>query len=523
MTNYKKPTKLVPLNFYSPYQTFRENRRLISRDKISLHKKFYGESESQREGSVPLMNTCVRSFTWMYRSPARRVTSFHVEQSLGKDRNPKTRQLSKTSELPRQETIKQFLVRKPTISIHKMQELDLKSTNLTDTISKGSLIFTSAMIFKEKDFLMIPISDLKEFLFVPEGELIYNISLSMKNFSWTLGKGLYSNYSEVPYDYKSPFYLPNMQMSVFLVKAKAVYARQLGKIVTSLESKGLTMKLFRYLNGSTPDILMAWEGCEAKAVTQKISESFKADFFHFLPPDEECKYLEPEDLKLLDDYLIPSLTFHTQNQYYKFIYPKVTFSGTNESYPVPLGALKLMLENSFTGWAEAWAKRFEYRFPPRRAGQETSTLKASINLKDQPCVLTLNSYEITISNEELEASFAFKISDLEYIFKHLGPDLVPSLTSQAKLIRKEARNRILWDLSIEIRNQLPITKGEVPTSYSVKIDNKNFKCKFALPWAELYKPHTGESLTYALSNKDVMKIIEKNFNDWDELILKHFT
>lgn len=250
MTNYKKPAKLVPLNFYSPYQTFRENRRLISRDKNFLYNKFYGSSETQRESSMPLLDTCVRSFMWMYRSPGHRITSFHEEHALGKDRLVKLKPLSKTSGIPVPIGQKQVLTRKPTISMHKIQELDLTNSVLTESILKGILTFTSGMIVKGNDRLMIPLRDLKEFLFVPEGELIYNLSLSLSlnSFAWKLGKGLYSNYTDVTEDFMSPLFLPSMQIAVFLVKDKAVYGRHLGKITKAFEEKGLIMKLFRYLN-----------------------------------------------------------------------------------------------------------------------------------------------------------------------------------------------------------------------------------------------------------------------------------
>lgn len=267
---------------------------------------------------------------------------------------------------------------------------------------------------------------------------------------------------------------------------------------------------------------MAWEGCEAKIVSKKIADSYETGFFQFLDQEEAKKYLTEEDKILLDDYILPSITFNHKNQYYKFIYPKVTYSANNKSYPVPLGLLKQMIEKSFTGWAETWTKRFDYLFPLRRAGQETSTLKSNINFKDQPCVLTLNSYELSISNNELEASFAFKISDLEYIFKHLGPDLVPSLAQQAKLLQKQIKNRTVWDLSIEIHN-LPSTKGETPSIYSVKIDKKAFKCLFTTPWVELYKPHTGETLKHSLSTSEILKIVENSFSDWEKFVLKLFT
>ncbi|OMJ74286.1 hypothetical protein SteCoe_26842 [Stentor coeruleus] len=524
MANYKKPAKLVPLNFYSPYQTYRENRRLISRDRNVLSNKFYGSPETTRETSVPLLNTCVRSFMWMYRSPGHRITSFHEEHALGKDRHVKLKPLPKVPGIPIPNGQKQVLTRKPTISMHRIEELDLKNSIMTESILKGNLTLTSGMIIKGKESLMIPFKDLKDFLFVPEGELVYNLSLSLSSdsFGWRLGKGLYSNYSDVVDDFASPFYLPSMQISFFLVKSKAVYGRQLGKIIKDFECKGLTMKLFRYLNGNTPDILMAWEGCEAKIVTKKIADSFETGFFQFLSLEEAKKHFTEEDKLLLDDYILPSITFNHKNQYYKFIYPKVMYSANNKIYPVPLGLLKQMIEKNFTGWAETWTKRFDYIFPLRRAGQETCTLKSNINFKDQPCVLTLNSYELAISNNELEASFAFKISDLEYIFKHLGPDLIPSLAQQAKLIQKQKKNRLVWDLSIEIHN-LPLTKGETPSTYSVKIDKKTFKCLFTTPWVELYKPHTGETLKHPLSNSEISKIIENDFGDWEKLVLKLFT
>ena len=80
--NYQKPVKLLPLQFLCPFQSRKQNARLISRDEIRLIRR-----EDIKNKSI--LDTCVKSFTRMYYQPAIRYTSFHDSKVTGKVRQPR--------------------------------------------------------------------------------------------------------------------------------------------------------------------------------------------------------------------------------------------------------------------------------------------------------------------------------------------------------------------------------------------------------------------------------------------------
>lgn len=519
MSSYNKPTKLVSLNFYSPFQTFSENRRLISRDKTRIFGKFSG-TQDLRELSQPLMNTCVRSFMWMYRSPHSRMTSFHQEQGLGKERKVKLAPIAKVPAPVTSKQSKNVITRKPTISLKKQNTIENITGVLSEQTAKGLITFTSAVVETAENSVKVPLNALKDLIFTSEGEVCYNISQCFDEGKWNIGTGLYSNFDEIPQDYAYFYYLPNMQTSIFILKQKALFARKLGKIISILEQKGLTMKINRFLQYEEVGILMAWEGCEAHIVIQNIASVLGPELFEFI--DESSEFLTSDDKALLTYSIVPTITCKVNEKWVKLKYPTVTYSLANTVLPVPIGLLKSFILEEFQNWGDLWIKNHEKQFPHRRAGLETSTLKSNISLKDEPCVITLNCYELQISNQELEASFAFKIKDLQYIFQNSGPDLVKNLMNLAKLEENLVKNRKVWDLTIEVSDLAKSASGEISKISKIHIGSQEFMCKFTTPWVELYKPHSEETVIHELTLSDISKVLEANFENWEGLFLKYF-
>lgn len=521
MGSYKKPAKLISLTQYSPYQATNPRESLISRERQLIYNKTHTEPERSRKRSQPLIDTCVRSFIWMYRSPGHRVTSFHEEQLLGKIRKTKLPPI----ENPAQSTFsspKQVIMRKPTITMRKTRAYDMDSGVLVENVSKGSLKFISACIYIKGNSVYVPISSLKDVIYASEGEVMHNITQSIKDIQWSKGSNLYSSYKEVPEDYKFPYFLPNLEVSAFIIKSVGIYSRVLGKTIRVLENKGLIMKANKLVNRSGPVLVMAWEGSEAQIVCKNLAGSINSDFFYFLKDEELPEYLNPDEIRQIYSFVTPSFTCRLDKEYIKVVYPTIAYSLASRVLPVPLGTLKEFIGTGFQDWGEKWVQKYGYTIQSRRSGAETSSLKASVCFKDNPCVLCLNSYEIRISNPELEASFAFKISDLEYIFNHCGPDLIPSLMTHAKLQSKPVKSRKQWDLSIDI-HELPSNPGDVPKETQVKIQGKDFLCVFTPPCVELYLPHTEQTTTKQISRPDISKILESDYNGWEETLLKYFT
>ena len=510
------------MNLYSPYQTFAPNQRLISRDKDRIFSRSYGDPELNRRTSQPLMNTCVRSFMWMYRSPMTRYTTFHEEQALGKTRRVKLVPLSKPHQKEPNTQPVNVVTRKPTISLLKSQTLANTNGILTETAANGSLVFTSATVIKGEACIHIPFNSLREVIFAPEGEIIHNLSQCLVESQWVQGTGLYSHFPEITDSYDYPYYLPSLETSVFIVKQKVIFARKLGKIIAAFESKGMIMKLNKLIQYEEVGAIMAWEGCEAIAVSKSIAKSINEDFFEFLEQERISNYLTPEDQKALRFSMIPGFTCRVNGEFIKFTYPSVTDTVTNEVSAVPLGLLKAFIDAEFQNWNDIWMKGNEHKFPHRRAGLETSTLKANISIKDSPCVITLNSYEIQISNEELEASFAFKIRDMQYIFHNSGPNLINNIMKNARLEESKVKEKKAWDLMIDLQ-EIPRSAGPVSKATTVTIGDKEFNCKFTTPWAELYTPHTGEIVVHELSLLDISNMLESNFQDWQVALTKYFT
>jgi hypothetical protein len=365
----------------------------------------------------------------------------------------------------------------------------------------------------------IPLNHLKSILFAPQSEVEYNISQCVQGGSWVLASHLYSNFEEVALDYPAPYFLPSMQLAVFILKSKTVASRSVGKIISKFEGKGLVMKYSRLIEFNGPSIVMAWQGCEALAVASKILTCLPPDHYE-ITVWEKAKKLLPKSSSLIPD-LIPELTFRVNDEYIKFIFPNFSYTEDNKKMAVPLGMLKEMSNSNFNNWAEIWIKRNEENFPHRRSGLDNSSLKSSICLKDEPCVLTFNCYEIHISNSDIEASFAFKLSDLELILSHSGSELVSHLAKSAKIESTESKGKILWDLIIDIEN-IPHSKGEIPKESQIFIQGKEFKCKFRLPSFELYMPHSGESKVKQVKAEDLISICKEKFKTWEEVAITYF-
>ena len=521
MSAYRKPPNLIPLSLYSPYQTFAVNRRLISRDKNRIFSKFYGDPELNRQVSQPLMNTCVRSFMWMYRSPVSRTTTFHEEQSLGKPRKGKLIPISKSNQTEANTDSTRVITHKPTVSLHKSQNL-VNTGVLTEITANGSLVFTSATVIKGETCIHVPLNSLREVIFAPEGEIIYNLSQCLGKSQWLQGSNLYSNFSEITENYEYPYYLPSLETSVFIVKQKAIFARRLGKIIAACESKGMVMRFSKLIQYGEVGAIMAWEGCEAIAVCKGIARAINEDFFEFLEEERVNDYLTGEDLKNIRFSVVPGFTCRVNGEFIKFIYPSVTDTVTREVSAVPLGLLKSLIEAEFLNWSEMWVKRKEFKFPQRRAGLETSTLKVNISISDSPCVITLNSYKIQISNEEFEASFAFKITDMQFIYHNSGPDLIRNLMKTARLEEKKVNGKKIWDLAIDLQ-EMPRSVGPVSKITRVIMGGKEFKCKLITPWAELYKPYTGDTILHELSPLDISSMLDSNFHNWQVPLTRYFT
>lgn len=88
MDPYQKPSRLMPLQLYSPYQHAGQFRRLISRDQERLRtKSFKNTLDSFAKTNQKAEN--IMSFARLYSQPAVVFTSMHERQILGRVRKPK--------------------------------------------------------------------------------------------------------------------------------------------------------------------------------------------------------------------------------------------------------------------------------------------------------------------------------------------------------------------------------------------------------------------------------------------------
>lgn len=518
MSSYRKPTKLLPLNLYSPYLTYSNNRRLISRDQHKIFVRFHGDSDSFSKTQQPVLDTCVRSFYYMYRAPTCRNTSYHQAVSLGKERKTRLDPLAKTKAI-QSESPKKYVARKPTITMRRSLTLQSMPTKLSEQILNGTLTLTSATLKTPENEIQIPLSHLKDIIFAPEGEVQYNISKCLESGKWELSSNLYSNFKELTSDYSAPYFLPSMQLGVFLLKSKGIYSKIIGKITQKLEEKGLVLKYYRMIEFNGPCILNAWEGCEAQGAIQKVLGSLPSDFYEITQWEDARKMLNKDSNVLISD-LVPKYHFRVNENYVELVFPYFKYSEEDKVMCVPLGLLKELIDDNFSNWAEIWLKKNNESFPHRRSGLDNSSLKATLCIKDEPCLLTLSSYEILISNAELEISFAFKLSDMELLHTHSGSDLITHLMQSAQLQTKESRGKTIWDLIIDLTD-LPLSKGEVPKESKVNINEKEFKCKFFEPSIELYKPHSGESSKIKLKPEEIQEVYKNQFKNWESLALKY--
>lgn len=454
----------------------------------------------------------------MYREPTCRNTSYHKEISLGKERKARLDPLSKTASV-QYESPKKYATRKPTITMRRSLTLEAVPSSLSVHALNGTITLNSATLHTSSGEIKLPLLNLKDLIFAPEGEVQYNISQCVRSGRFELGSGLYSNFDEVTYDYSQPYYLPSMEISTFLLKSKAVYSRALGKITQKLEDKGLVLKYCRMVEFNGPCVVNAWQGCEAQGVVKKILSMMPEEFYEVVTWDRAKKMLPRDAGELVQD-IVPKFCFRVQEEYVRLEFPFFKYSEDEKEMPVPLGMLKEMIDNNFMNWADVWLKKNNESFPHRRSGLDNSSLKASLCVKDEPCVLTLNSYEIQISNTELEASFAFKLSDIELILAHSGNELISHLMKTAQLVSKENRKRQVWDLVIHL-DDLPVSKGEVPKESKVQIEGKEFKCKFFTPSIELYKPHSGETEIIKLKPEEIQQIYKSQFKGWESFALKY--
>lgn len=78
---YKKPVKLMPLQFHAPFTT-KSTMRLISRDQARVRL-------SSHRPRISVLDACIKSFPRLYYQPALRQSSFHVSLITGKTRIPR--------------------------------------------------------------------------------------------------------------------------------------------------------------------------------------------------------------------------------------------------------------------------------------------------------------------------------------------------------------------------------------------------------------------------------------------------
>ena len=219
----------------------------------------------------------------MYRTPTNRYTSFHIQNMLGKERKIKLPSLNINKKPTKaiENSNKEIIARKPTISLRRSIDNANSLDILTDNISKGTITFTSAVITKGDKSIVLPLASLKNILFTPEGEIIYNISQCLKTQNWNLDQGLYSNYADISANFEYPYFLPALQTSYIIIKSKAIYSRNLGKIIHAFESKGLTLRVTKFFENSGPQVFTIWEGSESETITKKIANSINPEFFEF--------------------------------------------------------------------------------------------------------------------------------------------------------------------------------------------------------------------------------------------------
>ena len=280
----------------------------------------------------------------MHRSPAIRHSSYYEEQTLGKERKIRLPPIEKP--YPVKKTVKEKISRKSTIVLSKTVEITDDLEILEESIGKETLSLTSARIFINGDVILIPFSHLSKIIFAPEGEVIYNLSSSLENNNWKLGQSLYSNFEDISEDYSYPYFLPSLETSVFVLKSSAIYAKTVGNIIKILENKGLVMKINKLIQKNGPEIVMGWEGSEAKTVTKKLAENINHSYFLFLSPSELPNYLSENDQKFMKNSLIPSFPCKIQENYVKFQFPYITYSLTSEKSAVPLGLLNFIMNKT---------------------------------------------------------------------------------------------------------------------------------------------------------------------------------
>ncbi|CAG9312260.1 unnamed protein product [Blepharisma stoltei] len=88
MEQYSKPTRLIPLQLYSPFQNTTPFRRLISRDQERLRARSFKNLnvQSTKNQNCPEK---IMSFARLYSQPALVFTTLHERQILGRVRKPK--------------------------------------------------------------------------------------------------------------------------------------------------------------------------------------------------------------------------------------------------------------------------------------------------------------------------------------------------------------------------------------------------------------------------------------------------
>ncbi|CAG9331681.1 unnamed protein product [Blepharisma stoltei] len=148
MEQYSKPTRLVPLQLYSPFQSTAPFRRLISRDQERLRAKSFKTSNDNTNKNQNRGDN-VMSFTRLYSQPAVIFTSLHERQILGRIRKPKnlppltrkhyTSRLSKTTEI--QEKEKQAFSLELSGYSNRSDIVDYKSIGADTTKSENPIEF----------------------------------------------------------------------------------------------------------------------------------------------------------------------------------------------------------------------------------------------------------------------------------------------------------------------------------------------------------------------------------------------
>ena len=140
-----------------------------------------------------------------------------------------------------------------------------------------------------------------------------------------------------------------MQTSYIIIKSKAIYSRNLGKIIHAFESKGLTLRVTKFFENSGPQVFTIWEGSESETITKKIANSINPEFFEFPLKENLKNYLTEDDLKYKETAMVPSFSCKINNEEISFKYPCITYSFMSEVSSVPLGLLKTFIDTNFEG------------------------------------------------------------------------------------------------------------------------------------------------------------------------------